>query len=168
MDEITVEAKIENIDSVQDFVGARIADCPMKIQNQIGIVIDEIFSNIVRYAYNQPALASGDALVARSAPRGDVRTERLTPCGSTPSERLSPETGSVTVRVAVNDSVCIEFLDGGVAYDPLSSDEPDITLSAEEREVGGLGLFMVRNLMDSVEYCRAEGKNVLTVKKRIV
>ncbi len=77
-----------------------------------------------------------------------------------------PETGEAIVRICVDDDITVEFEDCGIAYNPLSAQSPDITLSADEREIGGLGLFMVKNLMDSVEYKRAANKNILTIKKK--
>lgn len=81
-----------------------------------------------------------------------------------------PEVGDVTVQVAVREeplSVIITFIDGGRPFDPLSSEEPDITLSAEERSVGGLGIFMVKKTMDEVSYEYREGQNILTIKKQL-
>ena len=57
----------------------------------------------------------------------------------------------------------LTFQDNGMPYDPLQAKEPDITASAEEREIGGLGIFMVRRMMDSVDYAYREGQNVLTL-----
>ena len=54
--------------------------------------------------------------------------------------------------------------DDGIPFDPTKEEDPDVTLSAEERQIGGLGIFLVKNIMQSVEYCRADGKNVLTMK----
>ena len=59
------------------------------------------------------------------------------------------------------------FSDDGVAYDPLSRDDPDTTLPAELRPVGGLGLLMVRKLASSVAYRRVGGRNVLAIEKRL-
>ena len=81
-----------------------------------------------------------------------------------------PETGDATVRVEVVDdplSVVITFIDQGVPYDPLSSADPDTTLSAEERAVGGLGIFMVKKSMDEIAYRYEDGKNILSIKKRL-
>jgi anti-sigma regulatory factor (Ser/Thr protein kinase) len=74
--------------------------------------------------------------------------------------------GTTTVRIAVDDDIIVEFEDGGAEYSPLLAENPDITLTAEEREIGGLGVFMVKKLMDSVEYRREGNKNILTIKKR--
>lgn len=61
--------------------------------------------------------------------------------------------------------VKLSFTDDGAAYDPLARPDPDITLSAEERKVGGLGILMVKHLTDSVKYERREKRNILTVEK---
>ena len=57
--------------------------------------------------------------------------------------------------------------DGGVPFDPLAKDDPDITLSAEERNIGGLGIFMVKKIMDEVDYSYSDGKNNLILTKNI-
>ncbi len=80
----------------------------------------------------------------------------------------APETGEATVRVELEQNpagVVVTFIDGGKPYNPLSQSEPDITLSAEEREIGGLGIFMVRKTMDDIRYEYKDGKNMLSVKK---
>ncbi len=59
------------------------------------------------------------------------------------------------------------FKDEGVPYNPLLKDDPDITLSAEERDIGGLGIFMVKKQMDSIDYAYQDGKNILTITKNI-
>lgn len=57
--------------------------------------------------------------------------------------------------------------DSGIPFDPLVKPDPDITLSAEERQIGGLGIFMMKMTMDDVNYVYTDGKNVLTMKKII-
>lgn len=135
MVEINLNATIENIPAVTEFVNEQLmlCNCPMKAQTQIDIAIDELFSNIARYAYD-------------------------------------PKVGPATVRVEVTDdpiSVVITFIDHGVPYDPLSHKDPDITLSAAERQIGGLGILMVKKTMDDVTYEYKDGQNILTVKKNI-
>lgn len=61
----------------------------------------------------------------------------------------------------------ITFEDSGVPYNPLEKDDPDLTLSAEERAIGGLGIFMVKKTMDEMEYEYSDGKNILTIVKKI-
>lgn len=82
----------------------------------------------------------------------------------------NPETGPATVRVEVSDapiSVTITFMDHGVPYDPLQKEDPDITLSAEDRGSGGLGIFMVKKTMDEITYEYKDGQNILRIRKDI-
>ncbi len=135
MKELTLEATIENVGTVTDFVNEQLEafDCPMKAQMQIDVAIDELFSNIAYYAYN-------------------------------------PDVGPATVRVEVAEdplSVIITFIDNGVPYDPLSKEDPDVTLSAEERSIGGLGIFMVKKTMDDISYEYNNGQNILKIKKNL-
>ncbi|MCD8362244.1 MAG: ATP-binding protein [Lachnospiraceae bacterium] len=132
-EQISVDAVVENIDVVTDFVNEKLEQygCPMKAQMQIDIAIDELFGNIAHYAYH-------------------------------------PGVGPATVRVEVSDwTVFITFIDHGIPYDPLSGKDPDITLSAEEREIGGLGIYMVKKSMDDISYEYKDGQNILRVKKHI-
>jgi len=78
------------------------------------------------------------------------------------------DNGNVTVRIAVGDEVTIEFEDNGVPYNPLKNEDPDISASAQERNVGGLGIYMVKKIMDSVEYRHTDGKNILVIRKVIL
>ena len=133
MKDITVDATLDNLEVVQDFVREELESrgCSMKVMMQIEIAVEEIYVNIVHYAYN-------------------------------------PEVGKATIRCEVLDNpmqVVIQFLDSGVPFDPLAKEDADITLSAEERNIGGLGIFMVKQSMDEVNYEYKEGKNVLTIKK---
>ncbi len=78
------------------------------------------------------------------------------------------ETGSAIVRVelhAEQPAVDITFIDRGVPYNPLAKADPDITLSAEQRQIGGLGIFMVKKSMDDIQYDYLDGCNILTLKK---
>ena len=82
----------------------------------------------------------------------------------------NPDVGDATVRVEVTEeplAVVITFIDKGVPYDPLAKDDPNITLSAEEREIGGLGILMVKKTMDDITYEYKDGQNILTIKKNI-
>jgi len=83
------------------------------------------------------------------------------------SYAYKPETGVAVVRVSARDMVVIEFEDSGKPYNPLENEDPDISLSADERQVGGLGVFMVKQFMDEVDYRYEGGKNILTLKKLI-
>lgn len=133
MKELTLAATLENIDQITEFIDQELEmlDCPMKAQMQIDIAIDELFSNIARYAY-------------------------------------APETGDATVRIESSQdpaAVQITFIDRGVPYNPLVKDDPDTSLSAEDRQIGGLGIFIVKKNMDDVSYEFQDGQNMLTIKK---
>ena len=135
MNEMTIDATVENMDAVVDFVNENLEKlgCNMKAQVQIDIAIDELFGNIVRYAYH-------------------------------------PEVGSATIQIEPDGdsaSVYITFKDHGVPYNPLEKPDPDVTLSAEERSEGGLGIYLVKKSMDGVEYAYKDGQNILRVKKKI-
>ena len=135
MKELTIEATTGNIETVTDFVNEQLEtlDCSMKVQMQVDIAIDELFSNIARYAYN-------------------------------------PATGSATVQVEVTENplaVVITFIDHGKPYDPLAKEDPDTKLSAEERQIGGLGIYMVKKTMDDVSYEYKDGRNILKIKKNL-
>lgn len=135
MKELTVDAVVENIPIVTDFVNEQLMpyDCSIKIQAQIDIAIDELFGNIAHYAYD-------------------------------------PDVGSATVRVELVKeplTVVITFIDHGVPYNPLKQDEPDTTLLAEERKIGGLGIYMVKKSMDDIFYEYKDGQNILTIRKKL-
>ena len=130
MNELKIEAKIENMDAVQGFINEHITACSEKTTNQILIAIDEIFSNISLYAYNL-------------------------------------KIGIVTIRIEVRENIVIVFEDEGIEYDPLASEDPDVSTSLEDRKAGGLGIFLVKNIMDSVTYKREGNKNILTLTKNL-
>ena len=81
-----------------------------------------------------------------------------------------PDKGRAKVRVEVGEDplqVSITFIDHGVPYDPLAKEDPNVTLSAEERQIGGLGIFLVKNTMDDITYEYINGSNILTLKKNL-
>lgn len=135
MTELTVDATVDNIKSVTDFVDKQLGafGCPTKTKMQIDIAIDELFSNIAHYAY-------------------------------------APDVGSVRVLFEVIKNplaVIITFIDRGVQYNPLTGKEPDITLGAQERRAGGLGIYIVKNIMDEITYEYRDSQNILKIKKNI-
>lgn len=76
--------------------------------------------------------------------------------------------GKVVVSLDYIDGVfSITLTDWGMEFDPLKKEDPDITLSAEERDIGGLGIYMVKNYMDEVRYDRIDGKNIFMMAKKI-
>ena len=135
MRELTIEAKIDNLDEVLAFVDGQLEEigCSMKSQMQIDVAVEEVFVNIASYAY-------------------------------------TPGIGSATVRIESSQdpaSVTITFIDRGVPYNPLQKEDPDVSLSAEERSIGGLGIFMVKKTMDDMQYVYRDGQNILSISKTI-
>ena len=133
MPEMTVNAAPEQLAPVMDFVNERLTalGSSNKVRFDVYVVVDEIFCNIIRYAYG-------------------------------------PETGTVTVRVETEEdppALTMTFMDRGVPFDPLAMEEPDVSLPAEAREIGGLGVFLARKAMDDVSYQYKDGQNILTLKK---
>ena len=133
MKEITLEARVENLDRVLTFLDTELEEleCPIKEQTMLDIALEEMFVNVAHYAY-------------------------------------TPEVGIVNIRLEVLEEplgVEITLTDSGVPYDPLAKADPDITLSAEEREIGGLGIYMVKKSMDEVAYKHENGQNIFSMKK---
>ncbi len=131
MTQRTVEAKLEALETLLALTRDELeaAACPQREKNQILIAVDELFSNIARYAYG-------------------------------------PQGGNVQFSVQARPGAAeLCFADEGVPYDPLQTDAPDLALSAQERQVGGLGIFMVRKLMDEMTYEYRDGRNLLRIRK---
>ena len=135
MKELTVDAVLENIPSVTAFIDGQLEalDCSMKAQMQIDVAIDELFSNIARYAY----------------PDG-------------------PGKATVGIEFDEENRMCsVVFSDEGIPFDPLAQQAPDTSLPLMDRPVGGLGIFLVKKTMDAGEYRHENGRNILTIRKRI-
>ncbi len=82
----------------------------------------------------------------------------------------TPEIGPITLRIAAQQepkAVSITLIDRGVPYDPLAKPDPDVTLSAAERQIGGLGIYMVKKSVDDIRYEYRDGRNVLTITKNL-
>ena len=78
--------------------------------------------------------------------------------------------GNVEFKLGFDEetrNVTFQMIDSGVPFDPLKKEDPDITLSAEERNIGGLGIFITKKTMDEVSYVYEDGKNILTMIKKI-
>jgi anti-sigma regulatory factor (Ser/Thr protein kinase) len=65
------------------------------------------------------------------------------------------------------DLLSVQVADDGVAFNPLLAPDPDLTLPIEQRPVGGLGIHIIRTMMDDIDYRRANGQNLLTLRKRV-
>ncbi len=135
MKKIVLDALVQNLNLLNDFVHAELEDnsVSLKIQNQIDLAVEEIFVNIASYAYGS-------------------------------------QLGKVDVSIQTDKNplrVTIIFTDSGVSFNPLAKEDPDVTLGANERSIGGLGIFLTKKYMDSVDYCRKEDKNIFTMVKKL-
>ena len=75
--------------------------------------------------------------------------------------------GDMIIDVTCRDDSCTIMLsDQGVPYDPMAKEDPDLDVPIEERQIGGLGIFMVKEIMDDVRYEYRDGYNILTLVKR--
>lgn len=133
--EIILEASLDNLEKAVQFV----KDLPIfasllpKEQNQLLVCVEEIFVNIVHYAYGE-------------------------------------EKGSITIRSSIDNKIKqlrFQFIDSGIPFNPLEVRNPDISLPSHERGIGGLGIFIVRQFMDDIDYQNIDGKNILTFGKKI-
>lgn len=81
-----------------------------------------------------------------------------------------PDKGDTWIQCKIRregkERVEIEFIDEGIPYNPLEKEDPDISLSLEEREIGGLGIYLTKQLMDSMEYHHDNGRNILIITKK--
>ena len=130
---IDVSAMAENQETVCDFVFNLMKrhNFSSRAISEIGIVIDEIYSNIVRYAYREV--------------KGCV------------SVLVCPGGGPETITLT--------FIDSGRPFNPLETEDPDISCDIENRDIGRLGIFIVKQLMTSVAYEYKDFKNILTLRK---
>jgi len=131
---ITMKATMDNLDYVLEFVERNLntTDCPMKITMKIVLCIEELYVNIVNYAYDG---YEGDCTI----------------CMEVPDD--------------IPNKVKITITDQGKYFNLLEQENPDITLDADERDIGGLGIFMVKSTMDKIDYERKEGDNVIVLEK---
>lgn len=136
MNKITVKATQGELVQVLNFISKELGrhGIAPKARLQVMIAVEEIYINIVSYAYT----VSG----------GEVEVE----CSFTKE----------------SDSITITFIDSGTPYNPLEKKNPDTTLASEDREIGGLGIYLVKKSMDKVLYEFKNDKNRLTIIKNIV
>ncbi len=136
MKTLKLKAELDNLQDTLAFVDEFLesVDCPMRVQLQIDVAVEELYVNVASYAY-------------------------------------APDTGDIEVRIWFEEAkreVAISFIDSGVPYNPVEKRDPDTSLSAEERQIGGLGIFMVKKSMDSLEYRYEDNQNIVTIRKKLL
>ena len=115
--------------------------------------------DIIEYIMSSPDIPADDGIQFKI---------RL--CTEEVEENILCYSGSTWVEVNVektDDNISVGFRDGGVEFDPLAKDDPDITSSLEERQVGGLGIFLCKQMMDYLEYKFEEGCNIFIMRKKL-
>lgn len=140
MESITVPASMEQLEEVLENIEQYLIreGCKEDDKRVILISAEELFTNIASYAYPDPA--------EPGVIQADCYVQKL-------------ENGKKRVT--------LRFLDQGIPYNPLAKKDPDLTLSIDQRPVGGLGIYMVKQFMDQVEYQYDEGFNILVIQKDI-
>ena len=133
--ELEIDAELGKLPEVMAFVDSHLEDvfCPLKIQMQVDVAVEEAFVNIASYAY-------------------------------------APGSGKAVIRLEITDepaALAVTFIDQGVPFDPLAKEDPDLSLSAEERAIGGLGIYMIKKSMDNVSYEYKNGSNVFKLIKNL-
>ncbi len=136
MENVTINSDLLELDNIFDKLDFLLSeyDYNLKLVMQLKLAVEEIFTNICNYAYDDK-----DGMVV-----------------------LSLETNPSPL------SITIKFEDHGSYFNPLDIRNPDTNLTAEEREIGGLGIFLVKKNVDEIQYENIDGKNVLTIKKHLI
>jgi len=140
MKRLKLAAKLEALEEVLAFMDEYLEEleCPMKINMQLDIALEEMYVNVAHYAYPDEN-ADGQGMA-------EILLEPLTD----------------------NKGIRITLIDQGIPYNPLAKVDPDITLSAEERQIGGLGIFMVKKSMDKLDYRYENESNIFSMEKCFV
>lgn len=139
------KATLEKLPQVLDFIGniPDVAQLDTKSRNQLFVAVEEIYVNIIHYAYRGQ---EGDVIISFDVILSDA---------------ISSDVDNKYRQIRIH------FCDSGPRFNPLENVEPDITLSASDRDIGGLGIFIVRKTMDFVDYQYIDGQNILTIGKNI-
>lgn len=137
MEELEIDAELKNLEKVLAFVDSRLEQSDCPMPVQISI---------------------------------DVAVEELFVNIAHYAYSMSPEgKGKAWIRIGFGEnppSMTLTFVDKGIPFDPLKKPDPDVTLKAEDRMIGGLGIYMVKKSMDSVAYERRDDMNILTITKK--
>ncbi len=132
---LTLDARVEELPKLQHYIEQACArnGLDANIENHLQVAAEEVFLNIVNYAYED-------------------------------------KPGTVSIRFCYTPesrSVHLTFIDSGKPYDPQLAAAPDLSENAEERRPGGLGVFLIRELVDSIDYQRKDNQNILVLAKTI-
>jgi anti-sigma regulatory factor (Ser/Thr protein kinase) len=144
MKNIIISADKEELNAVLDFINKNLdfLNPSPKFRMELELSVEEAFSNIANYAYS-------------------IKNSN--------NQRNNPE-DIVTVNYHVEKNplkVVVEFLDYGTPFNPLKTQDPDTSLSSEDRSIGGLGIFLIKKNVDNIEYKYENNKNILILEKNL-
>jgi len=147
MENITISADKKELNTVLDFINKNLDSLnpSPKFRMQLELSVEETFSNIVNYAYN---------------------LKNTNNTGN--NEDNNKEIIIINYHVKKNPlKVVVEFLDYGIPYNPLKNEDPNTSLSSNDRKIGGLGIFLIKKNVDHIEYRYEKNKNILKLEKNM-
>ena len=148
MEQKTFPAKASELDNVLAMLEGECEKLglSMATQMQLSVALEELFVNVADYGYGVTE-GTGDSIIPIS------QTDDRNTC---------------TVTVGQDgDYIFVKLEDNGVPFDPFAKADPDVTASAMDRDIGGLGIFLVKKTMDECSYAREGDKNIVLIKKKI-
>lgn len=139
-EKLIVDASLEQLDTVMMKLENVLeqAECPMKFVTKISLCVEELYVNVVNYAYDE--------------------NEERKDC------EISVVADTVQKDGKTGTKATVTIKDHGKEFNPLMKEDPDITLSADDRPIGGLGIFMVKEMMDDVFYEYIDGYNTIVLE----
>ena len=182
MDQITVPARKENLSRVLEFIGRKLEPFPYNATAllRLELSVEEAFVNIASYAYqlNKEKITQQEEIIPQeeitnhekiTVQEEITRQEEIT----VEEEITAPEETAdeeITVRLIIYEDplqIMVQLIDSGTRFNPLGKEDPDVSKGIEEKEPGGLGIFLIKKNVDQVHYEYQEGKNILTLHKRM-
>ena len=152
---ITLPNDVQTVPQLAEFVDqvCEEAGFDMVTTMQMNLAIEEAVVNVMNYAY--------------PGATGNVDIEAVIQSGPAPDSVPGTVIGSVPGGFPARGILTLTISDGGVPFDPTAKAEVDTTLSAEERNIGGLGIHLIRKIMDAISYERTNDRNILTLVKHL-
>ena len=166
MDQITVPARKENLSHVLEFIGQKLEPFPYDATAmlRLELSVEEAFVNIASYAYQLDN-------EKRTKPEETTNQEKITNPEEITYQKKITVHEEITVRLSIDEDplqITVQLIDSGTRFNPLEKEDPDVSKGIEEKEPGGLGIFLIKKNVDQVHYEYQEGKNILTLHKRMV
>lgn len=161
MKKIIVSSNKKELTNILNFInkGLNSFDPSPKFCMQLELSIEEIFINIVDYAFlnnsNKNKITIEYNIEKDINFKNNIDSENNSNSEKNLNHKKNPS------------KVVVKFVDGGIPYNPLKNENPNISLSSDERDIGGLGILLVKKNVDNIDYKYKNKKNILTIKKMI-